>query len=245
MSKMIEIEFEGDNIPAYLAEPAGTPKGGLIVIHEVWGLQSHTKSIADRLAKEGYVVIAPNLLSEIGITEELAGSLAEELFDPERRTQAQPKIRELMTPMQAPGFGEKTIARVRQCFEYLIARPELKEKIGVIGFCFGGTYSFSLAVHEPRLKIAIPFYGHADFTSEELSNISCPVLAFYGENDERLMEALPELKDNMKKAGVNFRAEVYKNAGHAFFNDTNRFAYNEGAAKDAWDKTISFLSDNL
>jgi carboxymethylenebutenolidase len=116
--------------------------------------------------------------------------------------------------------------------------------VAVCGFCFGGSYSYSLAISESRLKAAVPFYGHASTEISELQKINCPVLAFYGEKDENLMSTLPELKENMKAAGVNYEAVVYPNCGHAFFNDTNKFAYNQEAATDAWQRTLRFLAAN-
>ena len=223
MGEMIDITSNGTAFPAYVARPSGKVKGGMIVIHEVWGLVEHVKSIADRLAKEGYVALAPHLL-ELGITEKMAGELQSELFDPKRRSAAQPKIRELMTPMHAPGFGEETLAKVEACFSYVTEQAGVDNRVGIMGFCFGGTYSFSLAIHEPRLKVALPFYGHVDDSVERLQAITCPILAFYGANDERLMAQLPELKSNMAAAGVDFSAQVYPDCGHAFFNDTNPFA---------------------
>lgn len=244
MGKMTELRSGGKDFPVYISKPTRSVRGGIIVIHEVWGLVDHTKDIADRFAKEGYIALAPNLLSEVGITAQLVGELQEELFDPVRRSQAQPKLRKLMAPMQAPGFGEQTLDRVKQCFDYLFDQKEVEEKVSITGFCFGGSYSFSLAVHEPRLKAAIPFYGHADFSVEQLQKIKCPILAFYGEKDENLMSSLPELKAKMKDAGVDFKAKVYKDCGHAFFNDTNRLTYNSHAATDAWLKTKQFLASN-
>jgi carboxymethylenebutenolidase len=245
MNALLELTVDNEQFPVYVSRPNGKIRGGLIVIHEVWGLTNHIKSIADRFAAEGYLVISPNLLSVLGITEKLAGELQDELFDPERRAKAQPKLRELMAPMQAPGFAEQTIARVQACYDYLKNQGGIGDRIGVTGFCFGGSYSFSLAVVQPQLKAAIPFYGHADYPVAELKNISCPILAFYGEHDERLMTSLPELKTKMQEAGVNFTAQVYKDCGHAFFNDTNKFTYNELAAKDAWVKTLTFIDSNF
>jgi len=202
------------------------------------------KGVADRFAGEGYLVVAPELLGA-GITNKLAGELQQELFDPERRAQAQPKIRELMASMQAPGFAEQTLANIQACFNYLTGQEGVNDRIGITGFCFGGTYSFSLAVVQPKLKVAAPFYGHTDFSAEELKNIQCPILAFYGENDERLIAGLPELKTKMKEAGVDFTAQVYKDCGHAFFNDTNKFTYNKAAAQDAWTRTLEFIEKNF
>jgi carboxymethylenebutenolidase len=244
MGDMVKLSAGGNSFDAYVARPSGDVKGSMIVIHEIWGLVAHVKGIADKLAAEGYVALAPNLI-ETGLTEKMAGELQEELFDPERRSQAQPKIRELMTPLQAPNFGANTLANVQACFAYLAKQDGVNGNVGIMGFCFGGTYSFSLAVHEPKLKVALPFYGHADFSAEELKAITCPILAFYGEKDERLMEQLPELKSKMAEAGVDFTAQVYPDCGHAFFNDTNPYAYNQAAAADAWQRTLTLLAKSF
>lgn len=219
---------------AYLAKPKTTPKGAVIVIHEVWGLVDHTKSIADRFAAEGYLALAPSLLFEIDFSDVNLDELQIQLFTPEQRTAAQTTLRKLMTPMQDPTFGEKTVKRIEACFNYLYDLPESQKNVAIIGFCFGGTYSYSLAVSEPRLKIAFPFYGHADQSVEELSNIKCPVRAFYGQNDENLMSSLDDLKKRMTEAKVDYQAKVYEGCGHAFFNDTNPITYNKQASEDAW-----------
>jgi carboxymethylenebutenolidase len=241
MGKMIELEFDGTPIEAYEAVPTGEVKGGIIVIHEVWGLSEHIKSIADRFAREGYLAVAPELLSETDIAKH-ADRLMLDLFNPEKRNEAQPKLRALMAPMQEPGFGEKTLGRVQACFDYLYAKPETRQMVAITGFCFGGSYSFSLAMAEPRLKAAVPFYGHANLSDAgELRKIACPILAFYGEEDAGLMENLPNVKAEMQTADVDFTAHVYPDCGHAFFNDTNPYAYNKSAAKDAWQRTLGFL----
>jgi carboxymethylenebutenolidase len=245
MGKMIKLTNDNKQFPVYESGSKGKTNSGLIVIHEVWGLPDHIKDIADRFATEGYEVVAPDLLSEVGMTKELVGDLNEQLFDPERSTKAQPKLRELMAPMQAPGFGEITVDKIKRCFDYLETKLGSDAKIGVTGFCFGGTYSFSLAVHQPNLKAAVPFYGNADYSVDQLEQIKCPVLAFYGQNDEGLISGLDDLKEKMKEAKVDFTAQVYDNCGHAFFNDTNRFSYYEPAAKDAWNRALDFLEVNL
>lgn len=242
---MLNLSTEGRDFPAYLAEPTGDVRGGIVVIHEIWALNAHTKSIADRFAAEGYVALAPDLLSETDIAKH-AAVLQLDLFNPEKRNEAQPKLRELMSPMQEPEFGEKTLKRVQRCFDYLYDRPETQHHVAVTGFCFGGSYSFALAAVEPRLKAAIPFYGHANLEDiDELKKIACPILAFYGKNDAGLMENLPLVKAEMKEAGVNFTAQIYPNCGHAFFNDTNPYAYNEAAAKDSWQRSLTFLDRTL
>ncbi|WP_427130702.1 dienelactone hydrolase family protein [Pseudarthrobacter sp. S9] len=233
------------SVEAYVSEPAGEPKGGLIVIHEVWGLVDHTKDVADRFAAEGYLVLVPDLLAETAMTPELATELQATLSDPEQRSKVQPKLRELMAPLHAPGFAERTLASLQACFEHLYAIPALAGRVAVSGFCFGGTYSFSLAVSEPRLRAAVPFYGHADLPVEQLRHIACPVLAFYGEKDAALVDKLPELTERMDEAGIGFASVVYPGTGHAFFNDTNAWTYDADASEDAWQRTLGFLAKSF
>jgi carboxymethylenebutenolidase len=238
---MIRIDVDKP-VDAYEAWPAGTPKGAIIVIHEVWGLTDHIKSIADRLAAEGWLALAPELLDVLDFQSVEISELQKNLFDPKHRNEVQPILRKLMAPMQEPDFGKVTTERLAACFNYLYDKSESQQKVAVTGFCFGGSYSFTLAVAEPRLKLALPFYGHADQPVEELSKITCPVRLFLGEQDERLISQLPDLKDRMKAASVDFQAKVYPDCGHAFFNDTNPNAYNQPAAADAWQKVQAELT---
>ncbi|TQJ35491.1 carboxymethylenebutenolidase [Arthrobacter sp. SLBN-122] len=233
------------SVQAYVSEPAGTPKGGLVVVHEVWGLVRHTKDVADRFAAEGYVAVATDLLSGVGGVPDLSGELQEAAFDPQQRSNAQPRLRKHMAPMRSPEYAKHAVAALRVCFDHLEGVPGLAGRVAATGFCLGGTYTFSLAVAEPRLRAAVPFYGHAEFKDAELRAINCPVLAFYGEQDSALMEELPGLKHRMRAAGVDFEAAVYPGTGHAFFNDTNRYTYNAEAAEDSWRRTLAFLERSL
>jgi carboxymethylenebutenolidase len=241
---MIELTSNEKDFQGYLAEPKGGAKGGVIVIHEVWGLNGHTKDIAERFASEGYVALAPDLLAETDIAK-YGDQLQKDLFNPEKRNEAQPKLRKLMAPMNEPGFAERTMAKLQACFDYLYDNPETSQKVAVNGYCFGGSYSFSLAAAEPRLAAAVPFYGHPPENTDELANINCPILAFYGEQDHGLVDDLPKLAQAMKAANVNFTYKVYEGCGHAFFNDTNPYAYNQTAAKDAWQRTLAFLDAHV
>lgn len=233
------------SVHAYVSEPAGTPRGGLVVVHEVWGLVGHTKDVADRFAAEGYLAVAPDLLTGAGGTADLTGELQEAAFDPEQRSNGQPRLRKHMAPIRSPEYAKHAVAALRACFDHLEGVPGLAGRVAATGFCLGGTYTFSLAVAEARLRAAVPFYGHAEFRDAELRAISCPVLAFYGERDSALMEELPGLKKRMRAAGVEFEAVVYPGAGHAFFNDTNKYTYNAGAAADAWTRALAFLDRHL
>ncbi|HEV2413146.1 MAG TPA: dienelactone hydrolase family protein [Candidatus Saccharimonadales bacterium] len=249
MGEMINIDVTGSALPVYLATPTGEIKGSVIVIHEAWGLSDHIKSVADRYAEIGYVAVAPNLFTELDIDNMPKNELQaiqEGLFNPastpEELNSVQTKVRGMLTPAHSPEFSKKTLGRIEACFNYLFEHKDTNQKVATTGFCFGGSNSFSFAISEPRLKVALPFYGHAEQSVDELRKIKCPIYAFYGEKDENLISALPKLKEDMKEAGVSFEATVYPNCGHAFFNDTNKYAYNKEAAMDAWQKVQGILA---
>lgn len=241
MGEMIDVK----GVPVYKATPAGECRGGLIVIHEVWGLTDHIKDMADRYAAEDFLVYAPNLISDLDIEQHLTPQLAQDLFNPAKRNEAQPKIRALMAPIQEPGFADRTIAKLKAVFEALYNEPATKQKVAVLGYCFGGSYSYSLAIAEPRLVAAVPYYGHSDQPVEELRKIACPLLIFNGENDQNIMSTLPQLEERLHQAGVDYTMQVYAGAGHAFNNYTNPYAYNEAAARDAWRRSLDFLNSQF
>lgn len=231
-------------LTAYLAEPSDEVKGGIILIHEVWGLDDHIRDVADRFAREGYVTVAPDLLGDHRITDEVR-KLQTDLFDPVKRNEAQPRLRELMAPLHDDAFVRQAVASLKACFDTLQERDDVGGRIAAVGFSFGGTYAYQLAAEEPLIKAVVPFYGHAPLTEGKLNWITCPVLAFYGEHDERLVRQLPEVEQAMSDANVGFEARVYDTAGHAFFNDDNPQAYNREAAEDAWQRTLEFLQRNV
>jgi carboxymethylenebutenolidase len=246
--KMYTIYMKKDltinNVPVYHSYPDdGNKHPGLILIEEVWGVNAHIKSVVDRFAAEGYSVLSPELLPQ-DLLAMLTPQLQKDLFDPEKRNEVQPKLRAAMQPIMQPEYAGGALKTLKACVDYLLADEHVDGNIAVLGFCFGGTYSFHLAAHDPRVKAAVPFYGQPP-TEAEIPNITCPVLAFYGDKDERLMESLPTLRENMKKDGKAFEAIVYPGVGHAFFNDTNAHAYNREAADDAWQKVTAFLKANL
>jgi carboxymethylenebutenolidase len=229
----------------YRADPEGDPTGALIVIHEIWGLVDHIKDVADRYAAEGYLVMAPDLLSDVGVTPEIGLELMAMMNEPDEaaRTANQPRLREAFAAHQSPDFAATAVAKLKAVVDALEAEPGIDGRIGVLGFCFGGSYSFALAEADDRVKAAVPFYGRTQ--PSEVASIQCPVLAFYGDQDVRLMDGLPALEAAMTDAGVDFTAKVYADAGHAFFNDTNPRAFDPAAAGDAWGRSLEFLREHL
>jgi carboxymethylenebutenolidase len=237
---------EAETLDAYLVRPQPQVecRGGLVLIHEIWGLADHIKDVAHRFAAEGYEVIAPDLLSRIGMTPTVGAELEALMHhaDEEVRTLAQPRLREAMSPARAPEFARWAVPALRGCVDFLDAEPGIEGRIAVAGFCFGGSFSFALAGAEPRLRAAVPFYGTPPSITD-YGSIRIPILAFYGDQDDRLMGSLPEVESSMAEAGVEFESVVYPDAGHAFFNDSNPHAYAAKPARDAWRRTLDFLAE--
>lgn len=247
MTEMISLTAaDGAQFDGYLARPVGRPRGALIVIHEIWGLVDHIKSIADRFAGEGYLVLAPDLLSQVGIQPAIGLELhAIRMSDDESvRTAGQPRLREAFSVMRAPEFGAWAVGALKNCVDFLEHQPEIDGHIGVLGFCFGGSYSFALAAADSRVKVAVPFYG-APPEIADVPKIGARVLALYGRNDPSIMDSLPAVADAMAAASIDFTSHIYEQTGHAFFNDTSPSAYNAEAAADAWAKANAFLTAHI
>lgn len=246
MGRRIELESGGESFGAYLAQPQGEVRGGLVVIHEIWGLADHITDVADRFAAEGYVAVAPDLLSHVGVDAEIGQELRDIMFSPDERvrSEGQPRLREATSAMHAPESASWAVPALRRTVDALAEQPGVDGRIGVVGFCFGGSYGFTLATVDGRIRAAVPFYGSPPATAD-LGAITAPVLALYGERDERLLSTLPQVTDSMRDAGVDFRPHVYPGVGHAFFNDTNPRTYDAATAADAWERTLAFLDESL
>jgi len=238
-----ELQQGGVTFGTYRAAPESGSYPGLVLIHEIWGLNENIRDIAIRFARHGFTVLAPDLLSDSGL-QDILGELWLERQDPEKMHAAQAKMREATAPVRTKEFAEKAIARLRLCVDTLLKDEQVNGAVGAVGFCFGGTYTFHLAIHDDRLRAAVPFYGQPP-ESSNVARIKCPVYALYGKKDEALMETLPALAEAMQTAGRDFTYEVYEGAGHAFFNDTNKIAFVPEAADDAWEKVLAFLHQNL
>lgn len=249
MGNMIGIHQQAGTIQAYLTIPEKTTvfRGAVILVHEIWGLTEHIKQVADRVASQGYYVLAPDLYSGKGVDRQLSEQLQKDLFDKNEQVRyaAQPKLRALIAPTQTPQFTSLALGRLASCFEYMYNQPLVHQKVAIIGFGQGGSYALDLAMREPRLRGIISYYGHAKYVTPELRHIQCPVLGLYGAKDSGLINELPTVTQHMREAGVEFTAVTYDGAGHGFFNDSNPFAYQRHDADDAWRRTVTFLRENL
>jgi carboxymethylenebutenolidase len=215
----------GGNIKGYLARPAGAAKKlpGLLVIHENRGLNPYIMDVARRVAVEGFLAFAPDMLSPLG------GYPGDD-----------DKGREMQSKRKPEEMTEDFVAAA----EWLQKNPDCNGKIGVVGFCYGGGMANTLAVRLPEIVVAaVPFYGRQP-TAEDAAKIKASLLLHYAALDTRITEGWPAYEDALKKAGVKYTAFIYPNVNHGFHNDTTP-RYDEASAKLAWQRTIEFFRKTL
>ena len=228
--KGVDVKFtSGDlTIPAYLSRPqrkASAP--GVLVIHEVFGLNDHIKNVADRIAAQGYVALAPQFFARAAEPPPQDATDMQAI----RRAASSIKTEDAIKDMQAALDHLKTIKDVRPRF-------------ASVGFCMGGGYSYQLATHTKDLAGAVIFYGRTPV--ELVPQVSCPLLGNFGELDQGIPpEKVREFEAALKKAGKTADIKIYPGAKHGFFNDTRPEAYNAAAAADAWQRTLKFFRERL
>ncbi|HUR93325.1 MAG TPA: dienelactone hydrolase family protein [Gemmatimonadales bacterium] len=214
-----------DSVRAYVAYPERKTKApAVIVIHEIFGLTEWEPTVADRLAKEGFVAIVPDLLSsKHGITPP----------DPDSG-------RKLVGALEP----ERVTADLDATYAYVNALPAvLKDRVGTIGFCWGGGQSFRYATNNPNLRAAVVCYGPAP-DSAGIRRIKTPVLGIYGEDDERINAALPGVVAQMQSAGNTFTQEVYPGTGHGFLKP-GRLGSDGPQVGRAWTRILEFYRARL
>jgi carboxymethylenebutenolidase len=225
------VTYEGKAGPVagYLARPMKAGQyPGLIVIHENRGLDDHVRDVTRRFAKEGYVALAPDFLSRQGGTMKANPQGA-----------GLPNIREL-APSQ--GVVEDAEAGIR----YLRVLPDVRrDRMGVVGFCWGGGMAFITATQARDLKAVVVYYGASPSPLDLVKDIQAPVLANYGEKDPNINKGIPDTEAAMKKYNKVYDYKIYPGAQHAFNNDSNPERYDAKAAKEAWERTMEFFKKNL
>jgi carboxymethylenebutenolidase len=128
---------------------------------------------------------------------------------------------------------------------YMQSQPYVqKDRVGMVGFCFGGGVTWRVATKMPELRAAVPFYG-PNPPLEDVPQIRAAVLAIYAERDQRINQGIPAIEEAMARHGKTFEKIIYPNADHAFHNDTNPQRYNAAAARDAWAKTLAWFDRHL
>jgi len=221
----VYIKKGADSIRAYVAYPERKDKApGVIVIHEIFGLTDWEPTVADRLAKEGFVAVVPDLLSS----------------KHGRSPKDEDEGRKLIGDLEP----ERITADLDATYGYLNSLAAVRKgDIGTIGFCWGGGQSFRYATNNPNLRAAVVCYGPAP-DSGAISRIQAPVLGIYGEDDARITAALPTVVAEMQSAGKTFVHEVFPGTGHGFLKP-GRQGSDGPQVERAWKRILEFYRARL
>ena len=225
ISEFIKYPGETGDVKAFLARPkAGNKFPAVLIIHENRGLQPHIQDVTRRMAKEGFLAMAPDALSPLGGTPE----------------NDQDKAVSMIGQLDK----EKTIKNFVAAVKYLKTQPNSTGKVGCTGFCWGGGMTNQVAVNCPDLDAAVPYYGMQP-TADQVPSIKAPIMAHYAGEDARINQGIPAFEEALKKNKKKYQIFIYEGAQHAFNNDSNPERYNEKAAKLAWSRTITFFKEKL
>jgi len=226
----VKVESGGDTINAWVVYPERSdPAPVVLVIHEIYGLTDWIRSVADQLAAEGYIAIAPDILTGKG-----PGGGGTESVD---RDGAVALVRAL-------DRGE-VVVRLNAVAKFATSLPAAQDKWASLGFCWGGSTSFAYAAAQPNLSAAVVYYGSSP-SAEALARIQGPVLALYGGDDARVNKTIPAAQTEMKRLGKSYQPKIYEGAGHGFLRAQEaRDGANMRASEQAWPETIGFLRKEL
>lgn len=223
-AETIDFEWSDGKAEGYLARPDGGGDGrAVIVVHEWWGLNEHTKDIARRYAGEGFIAFAPDLYGGVVTKDPQEASRLMHDLDPERG-----------------------ISILDGAVERLAADEGVDgNRIGVTGFCMGGSFALLLACRNQTIRAAAPFYGDIP-SDDEIAKLEAPVL-FIGASEDKWItqEKMEGLRRALEAYGKNGEVKIYEGADHAFFNDTRPEVHNPDAAADAWRRVLEFFRNSL
>jgi carboxymethylenebutenolidase len=224
-SQTVQYQSGDETVSAYLALPAsGGRHPGIIVIHEFWGLNDWIKQNAQKLADQGYVALAVDLYR---------GGVA-----------------------TTPGDAQELMRSCRRTAPCAISKPRspisprapmsIPTRIGSIGWCMGGGYSFQVAIHEPTLAACVVNYGVPPTDPADIAAIHAPILGNFGADDMGITpDAVTHSSRQRRRITNRSIMKEYAGAGHAFENPNNTAGYRPEAAADAWNRITRFLSANL
>jgi carboxymethylenebutenolidase len=226
MGHMIELKAaDGTTFPAYVAEPAGKPKGGVVVLQEIFGVNSHIRSVADGYAADGYFVVAPATFHRVQPGVELGYTEAD----------------------MGTGFGFKTAVDglpepgVMADIQAAIDHAAQAGKVGIVGYCWGGLLTWRAACALKGLSAAVPYYGGGMTAAADAARTpTVPVMAHFGDQDHWIPLDTVEV---FKKVQPDVAVHVYA-ANHGF-NCDQRGSYNEAAAKLARERTLAFFAQHI
>jgi carboxymethylenebutenolidase len=203
----------------------------VIVIHEIFGLSDWVRSVADQLAADGYIAIAPDLLTGKG-----PGGGGTEAYA--SRDEVVAGVRGL-TP-------DEVVTRLDAVRAFGAALPASNGKTATVGYCWGGSTSFMYATRQAGLDAAVVYYGGSPAEASSLAAVQAPVLGLYGEDDARVNATVPPAEAEMKKLGKVFETHTYAGAGHGFLRaQSGREGANLKATEQAWPTMLAFFKKHL
>ena len=230
----VEVELPGSDVPisTWVVYPERSDSAPVVlVIHEIYGLTNWIRGVADQFAAEGFIAVAPDLLSGMGPAGGGTASLGE-------RDNVVATIRTL-----EPDERTRRLNAVRT---YALEIPAGNGRLGSVGFCWGGGASFAYAVDQPDLDAAVAYYGTSPAEAADYVRINAPVLGLYGEDDERVNATIPMAEEAMADGGKSYEAVIYEGAGHGFLRaQEDREGANQRATEQAWPRTVAFFQEHL
>jgi carboxymethylenebutenolidase len=220
---------DGDSVRAWVVYPERSSKAPVVlVVHEIFGLSSWIRSVADQLAADGFIAIAPDLLTMKNLPDGSDSVVA-------------PLARAVIGTLD-PAWIHKQLAAIAQ---YGMSLPAAERKYGIVGFCWGGGVSFAHAVHAPDLAASVVYYGTSPKTAD-LASVRAPVLGLYGGNDNRVNATIPPADSALRALGRTYVYTIYPGAGHGFLRQqTGMDGANLAAARAAWPATIAWFKKYL
>jgi len=227
----IKLPSGGHPVRAWIVYPERKDKAGVVIlIHEIFGLSDWLRGVADQLARDGFIAIAPDLISGLGPNGGGTESAAS-------RDDVVALVRAI-TPDDAT-------AKLNAVRDYAIHLPAANGKSATVGFCWGGGRSFAYASTQPNLNAAVVYYGSPPETPD-LAKIKAPVLGFYGGDDARVTTTVAPAETEMKKLGKTYEPHIFDGAGHGFLRaQEDRQGANLKATQSAWPRTVTFLREEL
>lgn len=211
-------------VNAYRVTPAGAAARlpAVVVVHENRGLNPYIRDVARRVAKAGFIALAPDGLTSVGGYP----------GDDERGRELQQQV-----------DGTLLMNDFFAALETLMTDPATTGRVGIVGFCYGGGVANAAAVAYPELAAAVPFYGRQP-AAADVPKIRAPLLIHYAGLDTRINEGWPAYEAALKAAGTRYQAFIYEGVNHGFHNDTTP-RYDAAAAELAWQRTVDFFTANL
>ncbi len=221
---------DGDEVQAWVSYPERNDAAPVVVvIHDIRAMSDWARAVADQLAADGFIAVTPDLLSGKG-----PGGGGTESLDPEQ-------VGRTMRDLDRAEVNR----RLRAAAAYGTSLPAATDKVGSVGFCWGGSTSFSFAVDFAGLDAAVVYYGSSPDT-ETLARIQAPVLGHYGGADDRVNATIPDAEAEMERLGKRYDVNIYDGAGHGFLKGQGGMdGANLTASEGAWPRTVDFFRELL